>query len=404
MDMESNDAEYELVVIGGGIYGIMLALEASLRDVRVAVVERNEWGSGTTSAWLRILHGGLRYLQSADLPRFYESVRERRWFLQHFPDLMAPLPCVMPLYRRYSYPRLLMRAAMGMNDALSMHRNRGVADNVRIPSGTILSKADVVNTLPFVETDGLTGGARWHDAVVLEPQTLLLELLKWASSKGATALDHTEAVRLLRDDDRVLGVEVRDLRSGGMRQLRSPVVINATGHWAPGLAEQLGSGIKATPRFSWAWNLLFDVTNDLGSAAAVSARRANSQTFFMLPWRGQTLIGTGHALMPAGERQDIVPENLISEFIQQVAEAVPALNLTESKVARIYQGVLPAGHGDEMQLTTRPLIVNHGDSGLQGLYTVWGIKFTTARDIAKVMLRKAFPSLRNVPVTYKRPM
>ena len=104
--------EYDLIVIGGGVQGIMLTLEGSRRGLRVLLLEKADWGSGTTYNWLRILHGGLRYLQTADLPRFIESVRERGWFLEHFPDLVAPLPCVMPLYRSGSRSPTLMAAAL----------------------------------------------------------------------------------------------------------------------------------------------------------------------------------------------------------------------------------------------------------------------------------------------------
>ncbi|MCZ6665104.1 MAG: FAD-dependent oxidoreductase [Gammaproteobacteria bacterium] len=401
--MASNDDEYDLIVIGGGIYGIMMALEASLRDLRVAIVERNEWGSGTTSAWLRIVHGGLRYLQTADLARYFESIRERRWFLRHFPDLVAPLPCIMPLYHGHSHPPILMWAALAVNDVLSMHRNRAVADANRIPSGSILSEEAVGEALPFAETDGLRGGARWFDAVVLEPQTLLLELLNWARDNGASASEHTEAIRLLHDNHSVQGLEVRDSQTGDLRQLRARVVINATGHWAPGLAGQFGAGFKSTPRASWAWNILFDVSNDAECAAALSARRSDSQMFFVLPWKGQTLVGTGHALIPQDLGDESVPDDLITKFVQQVSEAAPALNLTESAIARVYQGVLPASNRDKLKLASRPLIVDHGHTGITGFYTVWGIKYTTARDIARALIRKAFPDKRHVTVTYQRP-
>ena len=393
----------DVVVIGGGIYGIMLALEASLRGLKVVILERDDWGSGTTAGWLRILHGGLRYLQSADLPRFYESVRERRWFLQHFPDLTSPLPCVMPLYQSYSYPRLLMRTALAMNDTLSLHRNRGVSPNAHLPQGGLLDSAAVKAELPFVEVEGLRGAARWFDAVVLEPQKLLLELLRWAESLGADALQRTEAVGLSVDNGAVCGLEIRDIHSGESSELHASVVINATGHWAPGLAGRFGAAIENVPRMSWAWNVLFDVPTEARCAAAVSARRPESQMFFILPWRGRTLVGTGHALMPDGAENKPVPERLVNEFVRQVAEAVPALNLEKSRVERIYQGVLPAVDSDEMQLTSRPMVVDHSENGMKGFYTVWGIKYTTARDIAATLIRKAFPGRSHVAVTYRRP-
>jgi glycerol-3-phosphate dehydrogenase len=290
-----------------------------------------------------------------------------------------------------------------MNDMLSPHRNRGVSRSAHLSHGGLLNSAAVQTELPFVETEGLRGAARWFDAVVLEPQKLLLELLRWAESLGADALQRTEAVGLRLDNGTVCGLEIRDTSSGDSCELRSGVVINAAGHWAPGLAGRFGAAIEAVPKLSWAWNVLFDVPTDAKCAAAVSARRAGSQMFFILPWRGRTLVGTGHALMPEGAENQSVPGEFVDAFVEQVAEAVPALNLRESRIERIYQGVLPAMNTAEMQLTSRPMIVDHGKAGIKGFYSVWGIKYTTARDIAATLIQKAFPDQSHVAVTYRRP-
>lgn len=401
--MDSDNNRYDVIVIGGGIYGVMFALEASQRNLSVAIVERDDWGCGTTSNWLRILHGGLRYLQSLDLPRFYESVRERSWFLQHFPDLVRPLPCIMPLYATSSFSPILMKAALGLNDFLSLHRNRSLLKSHHIPPGGVVSKETVQEALPFVDGDTLRAGARWYDAIVLEPQRLLLELLHWSKTNGVSAFNYTEAVDLLSVDGVVTGLDVRSARGGDRRRMYAPVVINACGHWCLELAQRFGLSLAEPPRMSWAWNILFDRPNDSHCAGAVSTRRSDGQTFFVLPWQGRTLVGTGHATIPAGAEDSPVSEHLVQEFIREVNEAAPALDLTEERISRVYEGRLPVMASDVTRLTSRPFIIDHGNSGAQGFYTVWGIKYTTARAVARTLLRRACPSSRSAGRHPKRP-
>ena len=116
--------KYDLIIIGGGIYGTMLSLEASRRGLLSLLLERDDFGQHTSFNSLRIIHGGLRYLQSLDLHRFRESVSERKWFLKTFPHLIKTLPCLMPLYGNGLYHPFVLRTALLMNDILSYNRNR----------------------------------------------------------------------------------------------------------------------------------------------------------------------------------------------------------------------------------------------------------------------------------------
>jgi len=401
--MKPGSDQFDVIVIGGGIYGLMTALEASLRGQSVALIERDDWGYATTSGWLRILHGGLRYLQSADLPRFFESVNERKWFLRHFPEYLEPLSCVMPLYETHSHSPLVMRAGLALNDLLSVYRNAGISKECHLPMGKILGKEAVLEALPFVPSEGLRGGASWSDAVVRHPQRLLMALLGWCQSNGTRCFNHAEVVAIERDGGAVAGVLAKSSAGGEAFHVNAPVVINATGHWAPGLAATLGAQMPEVPRHSWAWNILFDIPNTATHAAAISARRADSQVLFMLPWMGRTMLGTGHALIPPGSENEPVPAKLIRDFIDQASEAVPGLGLSESKVARVFQGQLPAKTGDEMELTSRPLIVDHRKYGLNGLYSIWGIKYTTARKVAAKVVQQACPSAKSQNPDYARP-
>src|SRR5690349_4130260 len=200
---EAESRVWDLLVIGGGIYGATLALEAARRGLAALVVERGGFGGETTWNSLRIVHGGLRYLQSLDLPRFYESVRERRWFLQSFPDLVRPLPCLMPLYdppRGGALRRpAVLRLALWINDLLSRER--------ALPQGRLLSVAETEELFPKVDRAGLRGGALWHDAVTTDPRRLVLEILGRACRSGAAALDRVEAVELRGEELRAVDKE-----------------------------------------------------------------------------------------------------------------------------------------------------------------------------------------------------
>jgi glycerol-3-phosphate dehydrogenase len=117
---------YDVIIIGGGIYGSMVLLESSRAGLKAILLEKNDFGNLTSFNNLRLIHGGLRYLQSLHFSRIHESVKERTWFLRNFPDLVKPLPCLMPLYRNPTKNRLTLGVALRVNDWLTQNRNSGL--------------------------------------------------------------------------------------------------------------------------------------------------------------------------------------------------------------------------------------------------------------------------------------
>jgi glycerol-3-phosphate dehydrogenase len=156
-----SERDYDLIIVGGGIYGAMLALESVFRGLKPLLLEKSDFGAATSFNSLRIVHGGLRYLQTLDLLRHFESVRERRWFLKNFPDHVRPLPCLMPLYNKGIKRKTVFRAALLINDALSMRRNSGVMPERKLLNGKIIDRAEVVSAFPGVDEKGLKGAAVW---------------------------------------------------------------------------------------------------------------------------------------------------------------------------------------------------------------------------------------------------
>lgn len=383
---------YDVVIVGGGILGAMVLLESVRRGDRAVLIERGEFGAATTANSLRILHGGLRYLQSLDLPRFFESVRERRWFLATFPDLTEPLACLMPLYGRGMKRTAILRAALAVNDTLSSNRNRGVRVDRHLPASRLCTASEVREACAFVEPGGLEAGALWYDARLLDADAIVREVLHGARQAGGVALDGVEAEGLALAAGGVAGVHARDRSSSERLTFEAPRVVNAAGPWAPQVLRRFGDAVPHDLNFAVAWNLLLDRKMSGSCAVALTAPRHGGQTFFAYPWRGQLLVGTGHAPWN-GDLERIGPdEPTIERFLTAVNAAAPALTLTRGDVRHVFAGLLPTTAPGAAALTKRPTIIDHGArGGHRGLYTVVGIKLTTSHDTAVKLLRAMGP-------------
>lgn len=381
---------YDLAIVGGGVHGIALLLEAGRRGLRGLLLEQGDFGGATTYNHLRTLHGGLRYLQSADLPRFFESVAERGWFLRHFPELTRPLPCLMPLYGDGLRRPSILRAALAMNDALSARRNDGLPPSHRLPAGRVTAPAEVLKIFPAARADGLKGGALWHDAVIAAPQRLTMALLRWACAAGGRALNYARATGVLTAGGQAAGLRARDEEAGEDLEFHAPVVINAAGPWGPAwLASQ---GLEAEGLFPGAlllWNILFE-RPALSDHAIALYPRAGGHVYFAHPWEGRLLVGTGERTVPPGAGSAAPDRADLKAMVADLRAAAPALGLRASDALHVYHGVLPATPSGK--LTKRPGIVDHARrGGPSGLYSVAGIKFTTARRVADDLLRAIFP-------------
>lgn len=398
-------SRFDLVVIGGGVYGIALALEAARRRLGVLLVERRDFGGETSWNSLHIIHGGLRSLQTMDLHRFREMVTERRWWLQNFPDLVEPLPCLMPLYGRGLRRPGVLRMALQATDLLSWSRNQGVRPDRSLPRGRVIGREATTSWCPALAHGNLRGGALWYDGFATDSHRLLVEMLHWATANGAVALNYTEATQLVVRAGKVAGLRCLDVDTGRTVEVEAPTIVNCAGPWCRDVASAFDRDLPELFPPSLAFNVLLDRPPPSQAALAVEPLSGGGRTYFLVPWKGRTLAGTFHASCGAEVSEAGIDDDLLRRFLDDLEASISGFDLETKDVLRVYSGLLPAKSVGSIDLALAEKIRHHADhGGPQGLFSVSGVKLTTARRVAEKTLRviqqwcgKTLPALSGSP-------
>ncbi|WP_290649882.1 glycerol-3-phosphate dehydrogenase/oxidase, partial [Aquisalimonas sp.] len=393
--------EFDLAVIGGGIYGACIARDAALRGLKVALIERSDFGAGTSFNSLKLIHGGFRYLQSLDFRRIRESVRERRYWLWAAPHLVRPLRFVMPTHGYGTRGPEALWAGLRLYGLLSKDRNRGLDSSHRLPGGRLLSPEDCMAATPGLQPGGLRGGAEWYDAQVLDTEHLLLECVRDAVDAGAVAVNYVEALGLRTAAKGVTGVRCRDRLGDTAFDLRALLTVNATG---PFTGEAVMPGMDHKPALVKSMNLIVPELAR-GYAFGVNSTPANAEDgrrlFFVTPWRGLSIIGTSHAAYTGDPDACRFSDADVNTFLEEINTAMPHLGLTRDDVLWCYGGLTPAepsGRRAQAVASHRGQMIDHAAAGgHQGLISVVGEKYTTARAMAERVVDLALKKLGRAP-------
>jgi glycerol-3-phosphate dehydrogenase len=399
-------ADLDVLVVGAGITGACIALEAARRGLRTGLVDRGDFGGGATANCLKIVHGGLRYLQNLDVPRLRASVAARSVWLRSAPHLVEPLPVLLPTYRGRFPPRVALAAALVVNEALSLDRNRGLVPGRQVPRARVLSRQECIALEPSVGVPGLTGGVLFHDALIYSPERLTLEVVEAARAAGAIVASYVEFDGPLMAGGRVAGARVRDRLGGDEAQLRTRWLVNATGSSVPTLAAQLASAaVPVSPAavsrqaYSVALNFVtrqpapqvaYAVRGGTGDAGGRRARQ-----LFVVPWRGHAMVGTAHLEYRGDPSAFVLTPKLVAHFAEELAAAQPSLGDWAGDIALVHAGLLPlAGSpsGRGLRLLKRHRILDHAKDGCAGALSVVTVKLTTAGLVAGDVGYRLVPS------------
>lgn len=373
----ANSSTYDLIVIGGGINGAAITRDAALRGLRVALFEKEDFGSGASAKSSKLAHGGVRYLEQLHFSLVRESLQERSRLFHNAPHLVHPLQFLFPVYQGDPHWLWSVRAGLFLYDCMG---GRG-----GMPWSRYVSCEEINTLVSALRGDGLKGGCCYFDGQMSDNR-ILIETLLSAENVGAAIYNYTPVEKLLCDEKGcVKGVEIIDRFTKERKAVSAKIVVNATGAWPP-LANSAGHVLQSIqPKPTKGVHLV--VPNRYGDVALLLRAPQDGRVFFMIPWEGNTLVGTTDTVFE-GDPDDVKVEQEDQKYLLDAVNAYfPEKILDQQDIIAAFAGLRPLadnGEGSPSEWGREHVIADSG----KGLLTVLGGKYTTHRLIAEQVVDK----------------
>ena len=369
-DSPRPEGVFDLIVIGAGINGAGIARDAAARGLRVALIEKEDIGSGTSSWSGRLIHGGLRYLEQGDVALVRESLRERELLFRLAPHLVKPVPLMIPFYQHNRRSSLTLRAGMLAYDVLSFDKSVG--------RHTVLSRDETICRFPDINTDGLTGSAIFYDGQVIWSERLCTEVALAAHSDGAQIYTHSAVDGFIEQGGTVTGVYFTDTLTGERRALSGRIVVNAAGPWVdtvlggpkPGQRRFIG-GAKGS-------HLIVDPFPGAPNDVVYYESRTDGRLVLIIPWGDRYMIGTTDQKFDDDPDLAMADTYEVEYLLSEVNSLIPLAKLTESDILYTYSGVRPLPYipeKSEWKVPRSHVIHDHGPER-SNLLSIIGGKLT----------------------------
>ena len=364
--------EFDLLVIGGGITGVAIARDASLRGFHTALVEKNDFGSGTSSRSTRLIHGGIRYLEYGEFKLVFDASSERRLMRRIAPRLVRPLAFLYPLYRGQKPAPWKLRVGMVLYDALSLFRN--------VQRHRWLPPSEVEQREPLVAGRGLLSAARYYDAQVDDARLTLLTA-KAAHLHGAVMANYARVVGLMKAGGRTIGAQVVDEINKREIEVRAKIVVNATGVWVDNVLKMDEQAHQPIIRPTKGVHLVIPRARLSSLHAVVFSVPRDGRHMFLIPWGDFTLIGTTDT-DHEGDRDDPATDLEDVEYLlEAIHHTFPGAQVQHDDVISTWAGLRPlvSAPGNPSALSRQHVIVESPS----GLITIAGGKLTIQRLMAE---------------------
>jgi len=398
---EISDNSFELLIVGGGVYGAVLCWLSARAGLNVALIEQKDFGHATSANSQKIIHGGLRYLQNMDFFRVVQSLKERNRFMLLAPHLVQPLRCTMPIYGHGFKGREAVVAGFSLYNLIVRCFHRLSKNSVHLPEAGIINIDETTKLYPGIERRGLKGAAFWYEGICQNTERLVLSFVKSANRLGAVTANYTEAKRYKQYKDGSVVVFANDNLSGQPIEIKAERVINCTGPWFNNTIEISTNFAEITSQeFAAGLNIVTKPIFSNQTAISLSnADSEDSRLFFIVPWRGRSIIGTEWFYYSNHIDKFQIKEEHCLSFIKKFNASYPSANLTLNDITFVHGGVVPCarrnGSGSEMpNIAKRFRILDLSKIDKRRIINVLGVKYTTAADVACKVLKFVFPSMK----------
>ncbi len=368
-DFSALQGEFDLLVCGGGIYGAWTAYDAALRGLKVALVEQGDWASATSSASSKLIHGGLRYLETYDFKLVRKALKERQMLLQVAPHRVWPLRFGVPVYADSRNGTLKLKAGLTLYDALA-----------GFPDGQMRHRhfdhAHFSAHFPFLDDQALKGGFTYGDAQT-DDARLVLELVAGALAQGAVCVNYAKLVAWNEERGQVCGATVRDMETGASLQVRARQCVSTAGQWMTETAQG-----RAWCRLSKGVHLVMPALP--GDEAILLTAKEDGRVFFIIPWYGRTVLGTTDTDY-RGDIDQVDVEDADVDYMLAAASRYLKTAWTKQDVIGSYAGVRVMKQSD----AAHPSAASRDwelKTAANGLHHALGGKLTSAREDATVIV------------------
>ncbi|MDH5681023.1 MAG: glycerol-3-phosphate dehydrogenase/oxidase [Spirochaetota bacterium] len=368
--------KWDIVIVGGGITGAGIFLEASRLGLKVLLVEGRDFAWGCSSRSSKLVHGGLRYLKQGNPLLTRHSVTEREHLLKEAAGLVTPLNFLLPVYKGEHSSRFLYGLGLAVYDLIAMHWNH-----------KYLNKSTFVKWFPNIDTDNLSGGYLYQDAQV-DDARLVYRVIQEARELGGMALNYVRVEDIIRHKDYVTGATLCEANSGERLEIVSPLIVNATGIWSNTLCRKSPVSLRAV-RGS---HLVFPADRLAVDNAITYIHPRDDRMVFAIPWEGTTIVGTtdvDHGV--AGYSEVSMSQQEVEYLLEIVNAKFPGLHLRKSDIQSGFSGIrsiISSGKSDPSKESRDHQIWDDG-----GLLSITGGKLTTFRKMALDLLKHARPYL-----------